>query len=659
MFKSNSLNTKAVTACMIEIDVSGIAAKVRGKPTIVCDNSGYVVHFNLDAAWSARSDAQAKLTKHTEAEDSTQLITISEQDTASLSPLSGVYAIEIALVSESAHAETAPVWIDCTESILSYSGTTTEPYDVYNAIMEWLNPQEGRTQDEILAEIKAHYENPPEPSLADYKVAVAQKTRYTKLTGKLTLTDGTEVELDGHNFTSGTLRISSSMVSGDFLLPGGVPAAELTASMIVDTDSLDLYKAKIELTEWLETAPFVWYPVPLGCYTIYAMGNDSETGIPITAYDAMKKLDEKRVADLKTLIPPGIVDGKAYSPNQIIGICARYGGVEYEDNVDTAEFVNSQTHSVALVALGVSDSFEWEALPGFENTDEYETDEELAAAITAAYGQQISFKGSVYNRGDLPAVPTISDVYRIWYDGNLYVISDLSDQVQTLRDLLMHTVATINAFAYIDRQGKLRIKGLSSVPYSEPTIERALTTHDTTRSVVSRAEYKLLELTTTYEDSQHRSVPFSDMTNWSDGVTAELPHNPMWTVLDESTKSIRQSLISITQALDPVTFYPVDVAMYTDARLGLYDWVTVKGVPAPITSYSWQCGGTEGIECCGSEAAAGIIKSQMEKAADAASAAATNTMRDIYRTLMHTYQGMQNFTYVDIEHYTYKEIEEE
>lgn len=644
---------------MIEIDVSGIAAKVRGKPEIVCDNSGYAVHFNLDAAWSIRSDAQAKLTKHTEAEDSTQLITLSGQGTASLSPLSGVYAVEIALVSEAAHAETAPVWIDCTESILSYSGTTTEPYDVYNAIMEWLNPQEGRTQDEILAEIKAHYENPPEPSPDDYKAAIAQKTRYTKLTGKLTLTDGTEVELEGGNFTSGTLRISSSMVSGDFLLPGGVPAAELTASLIVETDSLDLYKAKIELTEWLETAPFVWYPVPLGRYTIYVVGNDSETGIPITAYDGMKKLDEKRLADIKTLIPPGIVDGKAYSPNQIISICARYGEIDYADNVDDSRFINSQTHSTVYIALGVSDAYNWIILAGFENADAYESDEELADAISARYGQQVSFKGSVYSKSELPAAPEISDAYRVQYNGNLYVISKVSDQVQTLRDLLMHTVQTLNAFAYIDRDGKLKIKPLSTMPYEPPTVERELTSSDTTQSVVSRAEYKLFRLMASYEDSQHRSKNFSGETLWDDGITAELPHNPLWTVLDEDTKPVVQSLISIKQALDPITFYPFSVSSYGDARLSLYDWIKIDGVLAPITAMSWQCGNVEMIECCGESSAAGIIKSQAEKATEAASASASNQMREIYRTLMHTYTGLQAFTYNDIAHYTYFEIEKE
>ena len=642
---------------MIEIDVAGISAKVRGKPEIICDNSGYIVHFNLDAAWAARSNVQAKITKHTEAADSTQSISLSDADTITLPALSGVYALEIALTAPT--AETAPVWIDCTESILSYSGTTTEPYDVYNAVMEWLNPVEGRTQDEIIAEIKAHYANPPEPSLDDYKAAVAARTRYTKLTGTITLTDGAIIELDGHNFAANTLHITTSMVTGEFLLPGGVPSAELTAAMIVDTDSTDLYRAELRLTEWLMVAPFVWYPVPLGVFTIYTVGSDSETGVPITAYDHMKKLDEKRIADLKGILPPAIVTGKAYSPQQIIELCARYGGLTYTDSVDNGGFVNSHTHSTVYVASGVIGAFEWVTLPGFENADEYPTDEALAEAIREQYGAQVDFAGSVYSTEDLPAEPEMFTAYRVQYNGNLYVISDLSEQVQTLRDLLMHTVQTLNAFAYADRDGILRIKPLARVPYETPEIERVLTTSDTTRSSVSRTEYRLFRLTTTYEDSQHRINGFSGETLWSDGVTAELPSNPLWAVLDERTKNIRQSLVSITQALDPLAFYPMSVQMYGDALLSLGDWVTVKGVSAPITALSWQHASEESIECCGAEAAAGVIKSQAEKAAEAASAESSNQMRDIYRTLMHTYTGLQNFTYTDIAHYTYAEIEME
>ena len=241
---------------MIEIDVSGISASVRGRPEIICNNIGYTVHFNLDAEWSARSTLQAKVTTHTEASDSTQSIALSEQDAITLPALSGAYALEIALTAAS--AETAPVWIDCTESILSYSGTTSQPYDVYNACMEWINTDDEQRRAEILAEIEYNRQHPYEPSLDDYKAAIAARTRCTKLTGKLTLTDGTEIELDGHNFAANSLRISTSAMTGDFFLPGGVPSAELSAQMIVDTDSTDLYKAKIELTEWLMVIPFVW-----------------------------------------------------------------------------------------------------------------------------------------------------------------------------------------------------------------------------------------------------------------------------------------------------------------------------------------------------------------------------------------------------------------
>lgn len=643
---------------MIEIDVSGISATVRGKPEIICNNSGYTVHFNLDAAWSARSNLQAKVTTHTAAADSTQSIALSELSTITLPALSSAYAIEVALTAAS--AETAPVWIDCTESILSYSGTSLEPYDVYNAIMQWLNTDDAQEKAAILAEIEYHRQHPVTPTVDDYKAAIAARTRCTKLTGKLTLTDGTEVELDGHNFAANSLRISSAMVTGDFLLPGGVPTAELTAQMIVDTDSLDLYKAKIELTEWLMVAPFIWYPTPLGEYTVYAVGNDSETGIPVTAYDGMKNLDEKMISDIKALIPSPIIDGKGYSPQQIIAMCAQYGGLTYTDSVDSTTYCNSQTHSAVYFASGVAGAFDWEVLPGFEDADEYETDEALAAAISAEYGALIDFKGSVYSKPELPAEPTMSDAYRVRYNGNLYTIADLSEQVQTLRDLLMQTVQTINAFAYVDRgTGALKIRPIAPVPYTTPTIERELTTGDTTRSVVSRAEYKLARLITTYEDSQHRVQGFSNETLWDDGVTAELPQNPLWTVLDEDTKSIKQSLISLTQALDPVTFYPMEAQMYGDPRLYLGDWVTVKGVPAPITSLSWVCGGEQSVECCGTEAAAGVIKSQADKAAESASAESSSLMRDIYRTLMHTYTGLQNFTYTDIQHYTYAEIEEE
>lgn len=596
--------------------------------------------------------------------------------TATLPPLPGCRSVRIYLTGTAGDAErrTGTLTLPCTASIRDLgSDAYSAPYDAYNEMMRLLNGRlNGRmTQDEInniLDGLQAH--TPEELNRTAYKRAIAGMSPETRLTGKLTLTDDTEVEVTNDILRSSTVAISTSVNRDNAILPGAVPASELTATIMPDAglphDALRGAEASLTFGVMQENGQ--WGEVPLGAYTVYNVGDDTATGTPITAYDSMKWLDGMTPAEA------GFQTGKAYSPGQIIKQITTAAGIPFTQDVDfDADFTNNgkssiayEAHSYVVAAFGtLPRSWSWDTI--ISNADPYTTDEEVAAAIAAIAGVSITYKGTVAYPDELPTV--IDDTliaYRVLYGGTRYNVRAAGAAIMTARDLLMHTLTMLCAVGCIDRStGELSVKPLNKRDATTEIIQNKVL-----RQRVSRLPYRLFLLDTVCDYPNEEGVMVSEerreYTFWGDGVTALLPSNPLLTglVADNPRVAIFQSINALADALDPVTFRPARVETYGDPSIEPWEWLTVKApngeTSVPAGSLTWRYRGTQIIDTGGADAVSGLEITQAERAVLAnkitASQSSQNTLRAMYGHLMTTHAGLHSFRHEEIGHYQYTEL---
>lgn len=596
--------------------------------------------------------------------------------TATLPPLPGCRSVRIYLAGTAGDAEmrTETLAIPCTASIRDLgSDAYSAPYDAYNEMMRLLNGRlNGRmTQDEInsiLAGLQAH--TPEELNRTAYKRAIAGMSPETRLTGKLTLTDDTEVEVTNDILRSSTVAISTSVNRDNAILPGAVPAAELTATIMPDAglphDALRGAEAALTFGVMQENGQ--WGEVPLGAYTVYNVGDDTATGTPVTAYDSMKWLDGM------TPTEAGFQTGKAYSPGQIIKQITTAAGIPFTQDVDfDADFTNNgktsiayEAHSYVVGAYGFPGTFTWGVI--ISNADAYTTDAEVAAAVAATAGATVTYKGTVTYPDELPSEPEMLTAYRVLYGGTRYNVRAAGAAIMTARDLLMHTLTTLCAVGCIDRStGELTVKAMRKRDATTEIIQNKVL-----RQRVSRLPYRLYCLDTVCDYPNEEGVMVSEerreYTLWGDGVTALLPSNPLLTglVAEQPRVAIFQSINALADALDPVTFRPARVETYGDPSIEPWEWLTVKApdgqTSVPAGSLTWRYRGTQIIDTGGADAVSGLEITQAERAVLAnkitASQSSQNALRAMYSHLLATHGGLHSFRHEEIGHYTYAEIEE-
>ncbi len=570
--------------------------------------------------------------------------------------------------------------IPCQRSILDLgSRAYSPPFDAYNTMMMLVNGRlNGRMTreeiDEIAAALRSHTNK--ELNRTAYKRAIAAMSPETQLTGKLTLTDDTEIEITNDILSASTVQITTSAIRDDFVLPGAVPAAELKATIMADAGIPHEYLrgAKLALTFSAMQENGKWGDVKLGEHSVYDIGDDTATGTPVTAYDAMKKLD--------TLTPStcGFESGKSYSPGQIVSMIASAAGIDFTQDIDfDSSFTNNgkssiayQAHSYVVGAYGFPGTFTWGVI--ISNADAYTTDAEVATAVAATAGATITYKGTVTYPDELPAAPDMLTAYRVMYGGVRYDVSAAGQSIVTARDLLMHTLTTLCGFAYIDREtGELTVK---------PIAKKAATTEinplKTLRQRVSRLPYQLYCLQTVcdYPDDNGNIVSEQrrEYTLWGEGVIATMQSIPLYSGLVAAEHSqysqrvaIYQSINALADALDPVTFRPARVETYGDPSIEPWEWLDVETkngtVSVPAAEMVWRYRGTHTIDTGGAEAVSGLEQSQAEKIVMAnkltASQSMQNSMRNLYSHLMTTHAGLHSFRHSDIGHYKYSEFGEE
>lgn len=644
----------------IQLTTDGTTLTVTGSPEIVCNNTDYDVQVTGAAALT---DPLLRIICEQDGQTS-DTYTVELTDGAGAFPaISRAWGVWAAV--EHAEGTTERVWLPCRESIKSAAGRAySAPYDVYNAALEYAAAaHNGSATPEQLAAMRAalqnRYENPPAYPGTAYKRAIAASVRETKLSGKLTLTGGTEIDITDENIVESSLAISTSAVSDDYLLPGGVPSKELAATLRGDLPDEQIRGAVLEPEFWLRLESGRWFKHKLGAFTIMRAGDDTTKGIPVTAYDDMRKLDRVTAGEL------GFTQRKGYSPNQIITICCNKAGIEYTQNVDFDDrFVNVNTHSYVAAAVGPSGAWGW--LTVIVNADEIE---DVQAALDEMYHGLLTYRGDVDYPNQLTKTGVeVFDAFLVRYGGPVYLAWSLGANVETARDVLMHTLFTVGGIAEINPDRQLIVK-----PLERAHDEEELDENRTHRRAVSRLPYKTYALTMPIEyldaDEVKQTTVRREESMWSDVyVNAEAQTNALWTTLNQPEPQTQWDAITsqmtalVDVCLDPVTFYPGRIDMYGDPTIGLLDWVTPgDDRPMPVTGSVWRYRGQQQLTACGSDAVANALTSQLEKSIVGnkveASQQTQNMMRRIYGHLMQSYRGMQNFKYSDVEHYTYEELE--
>lgn len=549
---------------------------------LVCGNSGDSLTLITDSEWTSGAEKTVTV-RCLHPDGSEHSFTVTAVNNYPVLPvIRDTYLAEVS-VTQGTLSTAEPARIRFLPCITDGDAAAAQPApDIYNLMTEYLATQDAA----IMEKLTALRENLQTgfPGSA-YRLDAAFGPRPAKITGTVTFADGTEQSLTDADMASESLGISARAVPDDFLLPGGVPAAELKLTVYAEPDPERWHQAEISLTYHLQ--PYRdsvrWHEIPLGTFLVSAAEHDSDRGAAITAYDDMQRFDHVTVAEL------GFASGTAYTPDEIIALCAEKAGVTWEGSVT-----------------------------GFPNAD------------------------------------------------RSYIMSDADTSMETARDVLMNTVQTVCAFACVDRFRKLLVIPLRK---SEPVASIGRSQRKSAK--ISRLTYRLYELSTSYtltENGSKVTRMYSDNTLWANGVTAVLQTNPLWSVISAADQrdAVHHCIMNIIDALDPVTYLPAELEGFGDPSLNLMDWLTVQSrqgaSAAPLTSYDWKYGGTMTLTACGTEAVAGIARTQAEKAAGSARGQipepGDNAMR--YNFLMQVrangHLAMKSHTHQFLAHFTHGEL---
>lgn len=424
---------------------------------------------------------------------------------------------------------------------------------------------------------------------SDYRTAVQQKTRQSTANGTMQIGD-TVYPLHDNVIGSGSLQIASDAMPESLLIPGGVPSAEMTLRLLAADVPQNCYGADVSLCYWVDTENG-WFAVPLGVFRVASADTDTETGINLTAYDAMNQLSNVPIGEI------GITLDAGYTPYEIVALCC-----------DAAD-----------VPLGTS-----------------------------------------------------SDSFSHCVNYNLrFVLSKLDGSVQTARDLVMHTMQILCAFAYADGYGTIHVQPIT-VYDPDDAIEIGL--QQRISGKFSQAQYALknIKQNVTIYDADGGTAQEITVEALADvGVSLELPDNPLWSTIIGGTVSqmqaVRTALNTIKDVLESIRYQPMETETTGDPTIMQCAWMLHTGgkagggIAAPVTSYVWRYRGTQTLTATGAEAVAELMKSQADKAAQAARNKMVNTeerlMREAkLRLIQQSFIGMQSFTHAQLENLTYSEI---
>lgn len=125
-----------------------------------------------------------------------------------------------------------------------------------------------------------------------YKTAIRARTRTDRVTGTLTLTNGTVLNLDAADLMSGSLTLDNQCVTGEELAFGCTYLGQAALNLRTDLSRHAFYGAKLVLHYGLQLPGGRWETVPLGVYTV-AEAERRALYVSIKAYDNILALQQK------------------------------------------------------------------------------------------------------------------------------------------------------------------------------------------------------------------------------------------------------------------------------------------------------------------------------------------------------------------------------
>ena len=125
-----------------------------------------------------------------------------------------------------------------------------------------------------------------------YKTAIRARERTDRVTGTLTLTDGTVLALGVQDFMSGSLTLDNQCVTGEELAFGCVYLGQAAFSLRTSLSRYAFYGAKLVLRYELQLPGGSWEAVPLGVYTV-AEAERKALYVSIKAYDNVLPLQSR------------------------------------------------------------------------------------------------------------------------------------------------------------------------------------------------------------------------------------------------------------------------------------------------------------------------------------------------------------------------------
>ena len=120
------------------------------------------------------------------------------------------------------------------------------------------------------------------------RAALQARTRTDRLTGTLTLTDGTVLNFGAADLMSGSVTIDNQCVNGQELEYGCVYMGQAAFQLRTALSRYALYGAKVTLTYGI-LVEGGWYSIPLGVYTV-AEAERGSVSVRVKAYDNMLAL---------------------------------------------------------------------------------------------------------------------------------------------------------------------------------------------------------------------------------------------------------------------------------------------------------------------------------------------------------------------------------
>lgn len=125
-----------------------------------------------------------------------------------------------------------------------------------------------------------------------YKTAIRARTRTDRVTGTLTLTNGTVLNLDAADLMSGSLTLDNQCVTEEELAFGCAYLGQAALNLRTDLSRYAFYGAKLVLHYGLQLPGGRWETVPLGVYTV-AEAERRALYVSIKAYDNILALQQK------------------------------------------------------------------------------------------------------------------------------------------------------------------------------------------------------------------------------------------------------------------------------------------------------------------------------------------------------------------------------